>query len=601
MKRILAFTFAILLLLTWTGAYAEQTVTNMIPLVRSESADYMFSINDNDELHVMGLKQDYSGDDYANSRHILGRNVADFTLEFAYTPSRVAWNQDRISFRCQSDENEWNQYMIIIKGSGLGEGQRGVSLIKGEAQNSPFAYADMLFQEGQEYYGKLVVSGHDVTLYFSDQENAADPLLSVTLPTEKTSEELAYRDDYLAEGDFQIVSWGGDFVLNYMNLIEGDQEDPEPQEPVWFPHNTVCLAGIELRERFPDLTERWYNVVPVNLTRDAVYTYDLVASNMYYIGKAYVTVENGNVMVDYAYYGRMGHVNNMPESECIAWFGNVDEITTDFLENPQSNCSFGEAVSIADQLNSQDTAILFICNRTTYCPSQYSQNAGLTRYQKDASYANGLMRMLINANGAQADENGQIDLIPRVAAESAAYMFTYTNEGALHVRGANRDFTGDGYANSWHILGRDVADFTLEFDYTASKTAWNQDRICFRCQEEENEWNQYMILIRGSELGDGQSGIALVKGESLDNPFAYQEMTFQEGKQYFCKLIAEGKHLVLYFGDDPSFPDGPLFDVELPDDAATYRNEYLSSGDFQIVSWGGDFVISNFVLTEKAE
>ena len=597
MKRILACALAVLLLLAWTGAYAEQTVTNMIPLVSAESAAYMFTVNDSDALHVMGLKQDYSADDYANSYHILGRSVGDFTLEFGYTPSRVAWNQDRISFRCQADENEWNQYMIIIKGSGLGEGQRGVSIIKGEAQNSPFAYADMLFQEGTEYYGKLVVSGHDVTLYFSDQENAADPLLSVTLPTEVTSPELEYRDDYLAEGDFQIISWGGDFVLNYMNLIEGEA-DPEP---VWFPHNTVCLAGIELREKFPGLTQKWYNVVPIDLTRDAVYTYDLVASNMYYIGKAYVTVENGNVTVDYAYYGRMGYVNNVPESECIAWFGSVDEITTDFLENPQSNCSFGEAVSIADRLNGQDTAILFICNRTTYCPNQYSGNVGLTRYWKDASYANGLMRMLSNAGGAQADENGQIDLIPKVAAESAAYMFAYTNEGALHVRGANSDFTGDGYANSWHILGRDVADFTLEFDYTTAKTEWNQDRICFRCQAEENEWNQYMILICGSEVGAGKSGISLVKGEALDDPFAYQEMTFEAGKQYFCKLVAEDKHLMLYFGDDPSFPGGPLFDVELPDDAASYRNEYLASGDFQIISWGGDFVISNFVLTEKAE
>lgn len=62
-------------------------------------------MTDEGALHVMGLKQDYSGDDYANSYHILGRSASDLILEFGYTPSRVAWNQARISFRCQNDEN----------------------------------------------------------------------------------------------------------------------------------------------------------------------------------------------------------------------------------------------------------------------------------------------------------------------------------------------------------------------------------------------------------------------------------------------------------------------------------------------------------------
>ena len=74
------------------------------------------TVTDEGALHVMELKQDYSGDDYANSYHILGRSASDFILEFGYTPSRVAWNQARISFRCQSDENEWNQYMVLICG-----------------------------------------------------------------------------------------------------------------------------------------------------------------------------------------------------------------------------------------------------------------------------------------------------------------------------------------------------------------------------------------------------------------------------------------------------------------------------------------------------
>ncbi len=106
-------------------------------------------------------------------------------------------------------------------------------------------------------------------------------------------------------------------------------------------------------------------------------------------------------------------------------------------------------------------------------------------------------------------------------------------------------------------------------------------------------------------LGEGKRGVSLVKGEALDNPFAYQEIYLDAGTRYFCRLIAEGNHAVLYFDEDPAFPHGPLLTAELPLEQAgaetAYRDEYLASGDFQIISWGGDFIISRFELTEATK
>ena len=40
----------------------------------------------------------------------------------------------------------------------------------------------------------------------------------------------------------------------------------------WY-SNTVCVLGLPLRELDPELTDRWYQIVPVDVSADAVYIY----------------------------------------------------------------------------------------------------------------------------------------------------------------------------------------------------------------------------------------------------------------------------------------------------------------------------------------
>lgn len=160
-------------------------------------------------------------------------------------------------------------------------------------------------------------------------------------------------------------------------------EDMEPlfiiaKKPkyTWYPNNTVGVAGISLRDTYPELTKKWYNVVPVDLTQDGRQTFTLVASNLFYIGNAYVDVKGDDITVGYALAKGHGYV----KGECLQWFTSVDEITSDFLNNPEGKVAFGQTISRANDLKGQDVALLFICNTVTYRQPYTNSDVPLTRY-----------------------------------------------------------------------------------------------------------------------------------------------------------------------------------------------------------------------------
>ena len=192
-----------------------------------------------------------------------------------------------------------------------------------------------------------------------------------------------------------------------------------------------------------------------------------------------------------------------------------------------------------------------------------------------------------------ADENGVYDLLPYIAAESGNVTAV---ENGVRVAGRNADFTGDAYTNTWLIMQKKVADFELTFDYTPAMAAWNMDRVCFRCAGDENEWNQYQLLLFGSEHGEGVSGLRVVKGEALDPAFGYHNVKFEAGVTYELKLAVKGENVKVYLNDEL------VIDVVLPTaETEEYHDMYIAEGDIQLVSWAGDFVISHMELKEIAE
>lgn len=155
---------------------------------------------------------------------------------------------------------------------------------------------------------------------------------------------------------------------------------PTPSPYTWYSHNTQGLVGLPLRDLYPDLTDKWYNVVPVDLTVQGRQAYPLVASNLFHMGTAYVDILGDSVTVTYKTPGNKWTAYLAVEDEALAWFTAPGDITAEFLENPAGEVAFGEPVSISESLNGQDVALLFICNHVTYRQPCLGDMGYLTRY-----------------------------------------------------------------------------------------------------------------------------------------------------------------------------------------------------------------------------
>ena len=149
-----------------------------------------------------------------------------------------------------------------------------------------------------------------------------------------------------------------------LRLEINHQANPD-KEPVWFSNNTMGVKGISLKDYNPELTDKWYQVVPVDVSRNGKQSIYLVASCMNYIGTVTVEVNGDEVTTTYSVPNDRYEI--YPGEECIKWFTSMDEITADFLANPVSDQAFGKAVSRENDLNGQSIALLFICNQVTYC------------------------------------------------------------------------------------------------------------------------------------------------------------------------------------------------------------------------------------------
>ena len=142
----------------------------------------------------------------------------------------------------------------------------------------------------------------------------------------------------------------------------------------WYPNNTMGVAGYSLRDM--GITDKWYNVVPVNLTENGIYKIPLVVSNLYTIGNAIVTVDGDNVTVDYeTQWASPGNLTI--NSECVKWFDSIDDVTAEFCADPQSDLAFGEPMNKSELGN---IGYLFICNGVTYCNPIADNGIFLARY-----------------------------------------------------------------------------------------------------------------------------------------------------------------------------------------------------------------------------
>ena len=177
----------------------------------------------------------------------------------------------------------------------------------------------------------------------------------------------------------------------------------------WYPNNTICVAGLEFREVKPEVTSKWYNFAPIDLSEDGTQTFELVASNLFVIGKAIVTVSGDDVTVEWL-LNKQGteDANFESESEFLTFFHSIDDVTAvepSQYEGP--TYEFGQTISIANDLDGDTNVLLYIRNTATYCTNlsyQYQRPIYHAEYDRDASFRQARrveMTNLMNADTAE--------------------------------------------------------------------------------------------------------------------------------------------------------------------------------------------------------
>ena len=156
--------------------------------------------------------------------------------------------------------------------------------------------------------------------------------------------------------------------------------EPEPTpEVVWYPNNTIALAGLSLKEAHSSLPDKWYNVIPVDLTRNGRQTYFLTISNARFIGECYVDVWGDEVTVTCEVLQRSGIDL---KSEYGRWFTGLNEITSGSIESERGGFVFGQPLSISEDLGGADVALLFIRSKATY-RQPFRDGTELQRYWRN--------------------------------------------------------------------------------------------------------------------------------------------------------------------------------------------------------------------------
>lgn len=162
-------------------------------------------------------------------------------------------------------------------------------------------------------------------------------------------------------------------------LFVSDEEVSDKPKKTWYPNNTIALAGLSLQEVSSALPDKWYNVVPIDLTREGRQTYFLTISNAYFIGECYVDVWEGEVTITCS---TLKHSAIEPLGTYGRWFTSLSQITAESIESAEGGFTFGEPLNIEDDLGGAQVALLFIRSKATYY-LPFPDGTEMTRYWRN--------------------------------------------------------------------------------------------------------------------------------------------------------------------------------------------------------------------------
>ena len=137
--------------------------------------------------------------------------------------------------------------------------------------------------------------------------------------------------------------------------------------PTYYADNTATSFGPHLRDLTPGLTDLWYMVTPLDLSKQGRQTYELVAGNLNVIGEVYVDVAGDAVTISYYnYYDDKGGQTKTTK-EFVTLFHDYAEITAATLARADSEFAFNVPVSVQRDLGGDTTVLMLVVNHVDYC------------------------------------------------------------------------------------------------------------------------------------------------------------------------------------------------------------------------------------------
>lgn len=132
-------------------------------------------------------------------------------------------------------------------------------------------------------------------------------------------------------------------------------------QTLYYRNNTVCSEGFYLRRLEHRVTDQWYMLTPLDISREGEQSINLIAGNCYVIGKVQAVVKGDTLTLRYSYLDGI-----QPHSELLMLYLNFEEVNSvdpDLLSSPYR---FGEAISISGALKGQPLIYLYVNNRVSF-------------------------------------------------------------------------------------------------------------------------------------------------------------------------------------------------------------------------------------------
>ena len=121
--------------------------------------------------------------------------------------------------------------------------------------------------------------------------------------------------------------------------------------------NTACIDGPHFRDSIPEVTDKWYSYAVIDLEKEGVTEYPLIASNQYRIGSVFVTVSKSDLMVRYQFSIRKYELRE----EFLAFFSTLDNIRTLDIEKLKADTLiFNQPTALSELPQENGKTILFM-------------------------------------------------------------------------------------------------------------------------------------------------------------------------------------------------------------------------------------------------